>query len=173
MLNQNEPKTHKAFSGVLKPATFNDCLNQYTPLIKSIIKKLRIYKDYDEYYQIGQIALWHAYENYEINKGSFSNYAYLNINGYLLNALSKESKYDDRNVVVGEHKEEKTVTNEALLYEEFISNLEGISPLQMQILIDRFYYNREFSQIAAKLNMPESSVRSSYRYALKRLREQA
>lgn len=166
-------RKYKTFSGEVKPTTFNECLNQYTPLIKSIIKKLRIYKDYEEYYQIGQIALWYAFENYESKKGSFSNYAYLNINGYLLNALSRESKYNDRNVVVSEHNEEKAVTNEALLYEEFISNLEGISPLQMQILIDRFYYNKEFSQIASKLNIPESSVRSSYRYALKRLREQA
>ena len=158
-------------SGKIKPETFEDCLNQYAPMIKSIMKKLQIFKHYDEYYQIGQIALWIAYQHYESEKGSFSNYAFLTVRGHLLNEIAKTIKYDKRNVFVDRQIEEKEYSDEAFLLEDFTNLLVDISPLQKQILIERFYFNREFFQIAQRLNMKETSVRSSYRYALKRLRE--
>ncbi|WP_088041591.1 sigma-70 family RNA polymerase sigma factor [Bacillus sp. EAC] len=165
--NQNKDNI---FSGEIKPATFEDCLKQYERMIKSIMKKLGIFKMHEEYYQIGQIALWVAYEKHQSEKGSFSNYAFLTVRGHLLNELSKESKYEDRFVVVDQQKEEKYYTDEACLFEDFISHLDGISPIQQKILIERFYLNKSFSEIATKFNMQEPSIRSSYRYALKRLR---
>lgn len=162
---------YEFFSGKTKPDTFEDCVNQYARMIKTIMKKLQIYKNYEEFYQVGQIALWMAYQHYESEKGSFSNYAFLTVRGHLLNELSKTVKYDERNVLFDQQLEEAVYCDEVFLLEDFMILLKGISPLQKQILVERFYYHREFSQIAKKLKMNESSVRSSYRYALKRLRE--
>jgi len=162
---------YQVVSGKLKPSTFEECLNQYSRMIKATMKKLHIYKNFDEYYQIGQIALWKAYQQYQTEKGSFSSYAYVTVRGYLLNELSIAIKYDERNVVVEQNHEDVIYCDEAFSLDNFISFLDGISPLQKQILIRRFYYNHEFPQIAYCLNMKESSVRSSYRYALKRLRD--
>ncbi|MFB7138198.1 sigma-70 family RNA polymerase sigma factor [Gottfriedia sp. NPDC056225] len=161
---------YQPFSGKVKPSTFEECLSQYSRMIKTIIKKLHIYKNFDEYYQIGQIALWTAYQHYESEKGSFSSYAFFTVRGYLLNELSKAVKYDERNVVVDQCIEDATYYDDAFLLEDFMSLLDGLSLLQKQILVRRFYFNQEFIQIADKLNMNESSVRSSYRYALKKLR---
>jgi RNA polymerase sigma factor (sigma-70 family) len=161
----------QVISGKLKPNTFEECLNQYSRMIKATMKKLHIYKNFDEYYQIGQIALWKAYQQYQTAKGSFSSYAYITVRGYLLNELSKAIKYDERNVFSEQGIEDLIYFDEVFSLVNFMSFLNGISPIQKQILIERFYYNHEFPQIAKNLNMKESSVRSSYRYALKRLRE--
>jgi len=159
-------------SGRIKPISFEDCLIQYTPMVKSLIKTLRIYKNYEDYYQVGLVALWHAYEHFKEEKGSFSNHAYTTVRGHLLNEMTKESKYEQRFVVVDSYKEEVEYHDEAFLFEQFMSHLEGVSSLQKQILIDRFYLSKSFSEIAIRCNMPEASVRSSYLYALKRLRKQ-
>ncbi len=162
----------QTYSGRCKPKTFEDCLLQYSPMVKSLIKKLRIYKNHEDYYQIGVVALWHAYEHYKEEKGSFSNHAYTTVRGHLLNEMTKESKYEQRFIVVDSHKEEVHYHDEAFLFEQFISHLDGVSPLQKQILIERFYLSKSFSEIAKNCNMPEASVRSSYLYALKKLRKQ-
>ncbi|MEE6451407.1 sigma-70 family RNA polymerase sigma factor [Gottfriedia acidiceleris] len=167
----NEHGDYQVISGNLRPSTFEECLNQYSRMIKATMKKLHLYKNFDEYYQIGQIALWKAYQQYQTEKGSFSSYAYLTVRGYLLNELSKAIKYDERNVFSEKGIEEVVYFDEVFTLVNFMSFLDGISPLQKQILIKRFYFNLEFAQIAKNLNMKESSVRSSYRYALKRLRD--
>ncbi|MET3193289.1 sigma-70 family RNA polymerase sigma factor [Bacillus sp. OAE603] len=159
-------------SGRIKPKSFEDCLIQYSPMVKSLIKTLRIYKNYEDYYQVGLVALWHAYEHFEEKKGSFSNHAYTTVRGHLLNEMTKQSKYDQRFVVVDSYQEEVHYFDEAFLFEQFMSHLDGVSPLQKQILVDRFYLSKSFSEIAIRCNMPEASVRSSYLYALKRLRKQ-
>ncbi|MGG2025510.1 sigma-70 family RNA polymerase sigma factor [Gottfriedia sp. S16(2024)] len=171
MKSSEEHINYEVFSGKLRPSTFEECLNQYSRMIKATMKKLHIYKNLDEYYQIGQIALWKAYQHYQSDKGSFSNYAFVTVRGYLLNELTKAIKYDERNVVVEQNHGDVIYCDETFSLDHFISFLDGISPLQKQILIRRFYYDHEFPQIAYNLNMNESSVRSSYRYALKRLRE--
>ena len=156
-----------------KPETFEMCLSQYEPMIKSLIKKIRVYKQFEDYYQIGQIALWQAYEKYDEEKGSFTTFAYVTVRGKMLNQLSKERLYEERFVPVDVYDEQPYIQDQeaAFSFEQFVFLLEGISPLQQQILIDRFYYNMSFQEIAAKTGMPENSTRSSYRYALKRLRK--
>ena len=63
---------------------------QYSNMIHSIIHSLHIYKDHDDFYQIGLIALWNASENFDEEKGKFSTYAYSFIKGRILTHLKKE-----------------------------------------------------------------------------------
>lgn len=106
MKKSNLSPKPQIYSGRYKPNTFEDCLNQYARMIKSLIKTIRIYKNYEDYYQVGLIALWNAYEHYNQEKGSFSNHAYVTVRGHLLNEMAKESKYEQRFTVVDTHKEE-------------------------------------------------------------------
>ncbi|MEH6938336.1 sigma-70 family RNA polymerase sigma factor [Bacillus sp. JJ664] len=159
-------------SGRIKPETFEQCLVHYSPMVKSLIKTLRIYKNFEDYYQVGLVALWQAYEHFKEEKGSFSNHAYTTVRGHLLNEMTKESKYDQRFVVVDSYKEDVHYHDEAFLFDQFKSHLDGVSSLQKRIIIDRFYLSKSFSEIANRCKMPEASVRSSYLYALKRLRKQ-
>ncbi|SEN36325.1 DNA-directed RNA polymerase [Mesobacillus persicus] len=75
--------------------SFEQVAEQYTPMIYSIIRSLNIYKNKDDYFQIGQIGLWEAYERFDPEKGQFLNYAYTYIKGKILTELKKSKNYED------------------------------------------------------------------------------
>ncbi|WP_421377892.1 sigma-70 family RNA polymerase sigma factor [Bacillus salacetis] len=75
---------------------FNEVHEQYEPMIHKIIKTLHIYKDKDDYFQIGMTALWEAWEKYEEEKGSFTGFAYSTIRGRMLDVLKREVKLTER-----------------------------------------------------------------------------
>lgn len=60
-------------------------------LIKKVIAKLKIYRDYDDYMQIGRIALWQAMKNFDKSKGEFAMFAYMNIKFAIARELTKSN----------------------------------------------------------------------------------
>lgn len=85
--------------------TFHQIAENYTPLIKSTIQQLHIYKDHEDMAQIGMIALWDAYRNYDPDKGPFGAYAKTMVRGRMLRALAQDNKYIARNMPVSIGKE--------------------------------------------------------------------
>lgn len=75
---------------------FEQAVEQYSPMISAIIRKLHIYRDYDAYRQIGKIALWHACCRFEESKGDFTPFAYRTIYGAMLDELKRESRFTNR-----------------------------------------------------------------------------
>ncbi|MFC0469147.1 hypothetical protein ACFFHM_00825 [Halalkalibacter kiskunsagensis] len=51
-----------------KEKSFEEVLTLYQSIIRKQFVALRLYKDYDEFYQIGCIALWNAYQNFNPEK---------------------------------------------------------------------------------------------------------
>ncbi|WP_185970886.1 sigma-70 family RNA polymerase sigma factor [Alkalicoccobacillus porphyridii] len=84
---------------------FDEVLQQYTPLIKGQIKKLRLTQNYDEYYQVGVIALWDAFRRFEPEKGEFAAYAKLRVRGELISSLRKELVHSERYLLTSESTE--------------------------------------------------------------------
>jgi RNA polymerase sigma factor (sigma-70 family) len=80
--------------------SFDQLSAQYVKMIHSIIHSLHIYKNIDEYFQIGLIGLWEASSRFDPAKGSFSNYAYTYMKGKILNELRKNRTLEERNVHV-------------------------------------------------------------------------
>ncbi|WP_335872513.1 sigma-70 family RNA polymerase sigma factor [Bacillus sp. 2205SS5-2] len=78
--------------------TFTLLQTQYEPMIHKIIQTLHIYKNKDEFYQTGLIALWEANERFDSAKGKFPAFAYSYIKGRMLSDLTKSRKNEDRNV---------------------------------------------------------------------------
>lgn len=78
---------------------FEEILYQYEPLIKAQMKKLNLYRQHDDYYQIGAIALWEAYKNFDADKGSFSAYALHTVRGHMLMMLRKEQQFAERHLL--------------------------------------------------------------------------
>ncbi len=79
-------------------ACFEQIAEQYTPMIYKIINSLHIYKNKDEFYQTGLIALWEACTNFDKSKGSLTSYAYSFIKGKIMTELSKSKKQEERSV---------------------------------------------------------------------------
>jgi RNA polymerase sigma factor (sigma-70 family) len=78
--------------------SFEQLTKQYTPMIHKIINSLHIYKNRDEFFHYGLIALWEASKRFDPNKGSFTNYAYTYVKGYILSELRRANLYEERSV---------------------------------------------------------------------------
>lgn len=135
------------------------------------MKKLCIYRDYEEYYQCGLIALWRAYEKYDEEKGSFPAYALATVRGYLLEQLKKECRVQDKEVctehyvlenIGGEEKQRETF--------EYMSMLEENEQF---ILFEHFYSGKKMHEIATELGMTYHQARWIYRQALNKMRTHA
>jgi RNA polymerase sigma factor (sigma-70 family) len=79
---------------------FNEIVKQYEPMIHKIILTLGIYKNREEFFQTGLIALWQAAERYNQERGSFSSYAFSYIKGHLQTEMTKRNKYEEHYVSV-------------------------------------------------------------------------
>ncbi len=62
------------------------------------MRKLNIYKNKEEFSQLGLIALWEAYSRFNPDKGEFTSYAYSYIKGKLLTEMTKSTKRHEREV---------------------------------------------------------------------------
>lgn len=69
-------------------------------MIHKIILTLGIYKNREEFYQTGLIALWKAAERYDQERGAFSSFAYSYIKGNLQTEMTKRNKHDEHYIAV-------------------------------------------------------------------------
>lgn len=83
--------------------SFEQLATQYQPMIHKIIHSLNIYKNVDEFYQTGLIALWDAQIAFNEEKGNFTSFAYSSIRGRIMAELSKNNLQSKRFV----HPEDK------------------------------------------------------------------
>lgn len=81
---------------------FDAVVERMRPIIGSIIRSLNIYKNHEEFFQIGLIALWKAYMAYDPEKGTFETFAYSYIRGSILTELRKLRKTDDKETFLDE-----------------------------------------------------------------------
>ncbi|MCU5512981.1 sigma-70 family RNA polymerase sigma factor [Bacillus wiedmannii] len=151
----------------MKPATFTETVVLYEGMIVNQIKKLGIYQDHEEYYQCGLIGLWHAYERFDAEKGSFPAYAVITVRGYILERLKKESALQERNVYVGEYEEIFTFEDAEIRAKDFMSVLDE---KEKYIIFERFFVGKTMGEIASEMEMTYYQVRWVYRQALEKMR---
>lgn len=80
--------------------SFEEVLAQYEPMISAIIRKLNIYRDFEQFRQAGRVALWQAWERFDESKGSFTPFAYRSIYGALLDEIKRENRFSTVNTSV-------------------------------------------------------------------------
>lgn len=103
--------------------SFEQLVDQYQPMLHKIIHSLHLYKDTDDFYQHSLIALWEASQRFDSQKGSFTNYAYSYIKGYLLMELKKLHQDQERNILADEE------------FWELAAERYPVDPLQEAILL--------------------------------------
>ena len=92
--------------------SFDELVEQFTPMIYHVIRSLNIYKNEDEFYQTGVIALWEAHQRFDPDKGKFSTYAYSYMKGKMMTELTKHTRVEERNVYPEETFWDATVDDE-------------------------------------------------------------
>lgn len=78
--------------------SFAELAKQYEPMIWKIIHSLHIYKNQEEYFQTGLIALWDASNRFIEGKGSFTSFAYSYIKGRIQTEMTSSNQYESRSV---------------------------------------------------------------------------
>ncbi|PAE23416.1 MULTISPECIES: sigma-70 family RNA polymerase sigma factor [Bacillaceae] len=76
--------------------SFEQLAAQYEPMIHNIMQKLNIYKNTEEFYQLGLITLWQAWKNHNDAKGAFLSYAYSMVKGKMMTELTRQTNQIDR-----------------------------------------------------------------------------
>ncbi len=156
--------------------SFLDVFQNYEKMIKNQIKTLNIYKNYDDYYQIGLIALWEAFEKYDERRGKFSAYAYVTVRGRMLEHLKKESAFENRHNCSFD---EKVKANDYVYSEPFLemdlfkSYLTPLTERQRRWVIEAIGNEKTIKEIAEKYAVSEEAVKSWRKAALRKLKQRA
>ncbi|CAM4144497.1 sigma-70 family RNA polymerase sigma factor [Bacillus luti] len=140
----------------------------YEGMIVNQIKKLGIRKDYEEYYQCGLIGLWHAYERFDAEKGSFPAYAVVTVRGYILERLKKEFAVQEKCVYVGEYEDIFHAEDIGMRAKDLMSVL---NEKEKYIIFERFFVGKTMGEIALETEMTYYQVRWVYRQALEKMRD--
>ena len=156
--------------------TFTEIAEQYRPMIYSIIQSLSIYKNKDEFYQVGLIALWEAQTKFDSNRGVlFSTYAYKVIKGKLLNELHKHVRIDDTCIAtdIQEIAEDPSLSSSDLhLESEYLScYCENLTESQRRWVIGTFQDHLSISELAERYGVSQSAVKSWRKSAMMKLQK--
>lgn len=151
---------------------FEETVEKFEPMIYQIMHSLRIYKNQDEFYQIGLIALWEASKRFVKGKGAFSSYAYAMIKGRMLTELAKARKRDERNAYPKDEFWEIQIdqTREPMELATLLSYCDRLTLKQKKWVIMTFYFGMNTSEIAAEEKVSTSAVKKWRNGAMEKLR---
>ncbi|UII57657.1 sigma-70 family RNA polymerase sigma factor [Cytobacillus spongiae] len=153
--------------------SFEEVKDKYERLIWKIIQTLHIYKNKEEFYQIGLIALWQAHVRYNAEKGSFYIYAYSFIRGKIQTQMSRQNQFDERNIFPTEEYLEQIEgdNNQHFLEEHYILSLcEHLTANQKKWVLYTALHDLSIFDIAKKEHVSPSAVKAWRKGAKERLR---
>ncbi|PKR86467.1 sigma-70 family RNA polymerase sigma factor [Heyndrickxia camelliae] len=147
---------------------------KYEAMIHHILRSLRIYKNYDEFFQIGLIALWEAKERFDSKKGSFTSFAYLTIKGRLLTELKKSAALEERYRYPKEEFWNLQLDEGAdvpLEMETLLTYCEGLTTNQKKWVVATFHLGMSSAELANYENVSPSAVKKWKRGALEKIKQ--
>ncbi|MGE7903892.1 sigma-70 family RNA polymerase sigma factor [Peribacillus sp. NPDC094092] len=155
---------------------FSALTSEFTPMIHHIIRSLSIYKNKEEYFQIGLIALWESYGKFNEECGQFSNYAFTVIKGKILNELKHHHKYEAHtepfDSFILEIKDPFSIHDEAFAIDNILTYTDGLTLNQQRWLLQTYLGNKTVTEIAEVYQVTAAAVKSWRRSALNKLRKQ-
>jgi RNA polymerase sigma factor (sigma-70 family) len=154
--------------------SFDQLVVQYQPMIHKIIQSLHIYKNKDEFYQTGLIALWEATQAFDERKGNFPNYAYTYMKGKMLLQMNQHNHYNEKHIYQqqGIFDEMDGIEPLHFLEKETIhSYCEGLTEKEAKWVIAMSLDHLSIKEIAERENVSVSAVKQWRAGALRKLRE--
>jgi RNA polymerase sigma factor (sigma-70 family) len=154
--------------------SFDELVVQYQPMIHKIIQSLHIYRNEDEFYQTGLIALWEAKQSFNESKGRFSNYAYAYIKGKMLTQMTRNNQHQERHVFPETEFWECIKDQESPLFlekETILSYCECLTKKEAKWVLASFVEQLTNKEIAKKENVSLSAVKQWKSGAIRKLRE--
>lgn len=157
---------------VYENKSIEDVLLQFEPMVKKQMLSLQIYKNQEEFFQIGLIGLWEAHQRFNPEKGFFPAFAQMTVRGRMLDYLKKERAFDEHHTVFGEDMLESVPAlddEDPLEREVILSYCKGLSDKQMTWVMQGIFENKKPKEIAVELGVPVMRVKNWRREALKKM----
>ena len=151
----------------IKMMEFEQLAANYSKMIYSMIHSLGIYKNQDEFYQIGLISLWEASQHYDEQKGAFPAYLRKSIRGKLLNTLRDDEVWNQQNVC-SETCDHRGYSDRTFEKEMLLDHFYHLTEKQTKWVVMRYYYGLSKRDIAEMENIPVRKVRSWGDLAMKK-----
>lgn len=150
--------------------TIEEVLEQYSPMISALIRKLNIYRDFESYRQIGEIALWQAWMRFDVEKGDFTPYAYRSIHGAMLDELNRENRFTLRFEVKEDAGiDEPTIFAEENRLPEWVEHI-GLSAKEKVLLQNLFVDGQDMAELAAHHGISVSAIKKRKSRTLEKIR---
>ncbi len=150
--------------------TFEQVLEQYEPMIFSIMRKLSIYKNYEDYQQVGRIALWQAFERYDKTRGHFAPFAYRSIYGAMLDEMNRQNRSKDEVSTTHHILEEVTPS---MTYDRLFdvhALFDELREDERKLLYDLYMMGYSYKEIAAKEGVTPAAIQKRRQRMVKKLR---
>ncbi|MCJ8007411.1 sigma-70 family RNA polymerase sigma factor [Lederbergia wuyishanensis] len=152
---------------------FYELVNMYERMIFHVMKSLGIYKNREEFYQTGLIALWDAKQRFHEERGKFSTFAYSYIKGRMQTEMTKMNRDEERVVYPDDAFWEMSVDEnkvEALELEQLDAYCKGLTERQRGWVIATFYFGMSTQEIADKEGVSLSAVKKWRTGAIQNIR---
>lgn len=156
-----------------KVETFDEVLKAYEPMIYSSLRRLRIYKDHEQFIQAGRIGLWQAWTRYQEERGEFAPFAYRSIYGVMLDELKKSYVYDHQSSPTEDDILERFISSAVKRYVAIDGIQEAIDVLNIdeQKLIQLlFLEGYTLDEVAIRMGLSKSGVKKKRERTLVKLR---
>lgn len=155
-----------------KVEQFEKVLDQYTPMISAIIRKLHIYRDFEVYRQAGKVALWQAYGRFDNTKGNFTPFAYRSIYGAVLDELKREARFAARITrVENENFEEIMDTRFTDELPEWLDSV-SLTAKDRELLEALFVEGRSIADLAVLSGVTVAGMKKRRERVLKKVKDQ-
>lgn len=156
---------------------FEQVLEQYNPMITSVMRKAHIYKNHEHFRQCATIALWQAWTNYNPEQGPFSPYAYRTMLTTLYKEMQKDNRYTEHQIAydtdkisgLAEHYQLKNQIREDFPHLDQL--LEQLSDTERQLLIDLYVHELTYEELAACYQVNSTTLKKRRMRLMKKLRE--
>ncbi|MCM3721782.1 sigma-70 family RNA polymerase sigma factor [Solibacillus isronensis] len=141
-------------------------------LIKKVIYKLKIYRDLDEYMQVGRIALWQALQKFDDTKGDFAMFAYMTVKYAIIRALTKENHVSEHELAVEEdviivNSQQHFLDTASLEWPEWF---EELNKEEQFLLIALYEKELSLKEIADKYMLSYETIKKRHQRLLSKLR---
>lgn len=151
---------------------FEEMYEKLQPMITAQMRNLNIYKNFEQFRQAANVAIWLAWKKYDAQKGDFEPYASQSIRGALLDELKKSARYEELQVPTEDSQLQMHL--ESIEDEKNINILEQlteeINEVEYRILKAYYFERNTHKEIANELNMTAAALQKQKSRLLKRLR---
>ncbi|WP_033543116.1 sigma-70 family RNA polymerase sigma factor [Planococcus sp. CAU13] len=152
---------------------FEEVDAQYAPMISALIRKMHIYRDHENYRQIGKVALWQAWIRFDGDKGDFTPFAFRTIHGAMLDELIREGRYSRIFLLSeGKHFEELEMPLEENELPEWIGSIP-LNGKERRLLHELFVEDKAVRQLAELYGVSVAGMKKRKARLLEKIREGA